>query len=215
MPVPVGRGDVQALMDEGALLLEVLDAGEYARAHLPGAVNMPARMITPTTMQGFDRSRPTIAYCYDLQCDLSPRAARLLERYRFEFVYDYEAGKADWLAYGLPFEGDGTPVVADLLEPCFCALADDAIEDVFVRLGEQGFDTAVIVDESDIVLGAVAAGTLQSVLEIGPGEDPVAAHMVPSPTTYRPQVPVEKLGRLLVIEDALRACFSRWPDHCA
>jgi NifU-like N terminal domain/Aminotransferase class-V len=29
------------------------------------------------------------------------------------------------------------------------------------------------------------------------------------------QVPVEKLGRLLVIEDAMRACFSRWPDHCA
>jgi cysteine desulfurase len=29
------------------------------------------------------------------------------------------------------------------------------------------------------------------------------------------QVPVEKLGRLLVIEDALRACFSRWPDHSA
>ena len=29
------------------------------------------------------------------------------------------------------------------------------------------------------------------------------------------QVPVEKLGRLLVVEDALRACFSRWPDHCA
>ena len=29
------------------------------------------------------------------------------------------------------------------------------------------------------------------------------------------QVPVEKLGRLLVVEDALRACFSRWPDHSA
>jgi NifU-like protein involved in Fe-S cluster formation len=29
------------------------------------------------------------------------------------------------------------------------------------------------------------------------------------------QVPVEKLGRLLVVEDALRACFSRWLDHCA
>ena len=28
-------------------------------------------------------------------------------------------------------------------------------------------------------------------------------------------VPVEKLGRLLVIEDALRACFARWPDQCA
>jgi cysteine desulfurase len=29
------------------------------------------------------------------------------------------------------------------------------------------------------------------------------------------RVPVEKLGRLLVIEDAVRACFARWPDHCA
>jgi hypothetical protein len=34
-----------------------------------------------------------------------------------------------------------------------------------------------------------------------------------NPTTWAEtlSVPVEKLGRLLVIEDALRACFDRWP----
>ena len=36
---------------------------------------------------------------------MSPRAAWLLEATGFGPVYDYAAGKADWLAADLPFEG--------------------------------------------------------------------------------------------------------------
>src|SRR5919199_6445494 len=37
---------------------------------------------------------------------MSPRAACRLETLGFEQVYDYVAGKVDWLARGLPAEGD-------------------------------------------------------------------------------------------------------------
>ena len=36
---------------------------------------------------------------------MSPRAAWRLEAAGFSPVYDYAAGKADWLAADLPFEG--------------------------------------------------------------------------------------------------------------
>ena len=36
---------------------------------------------------------------------MSPRAAWRLEATGFGPVYDYAAGKTDWLAYDLPFEG--------------------------------------------------------------------------------------------------------------
>jgi rhodanese-related sulfurtransferase len=37
---------------------------------------------------------------------MSPRAACRLELLGFTQVYDYVAGKADWLAHGLPTEGE-------------------------------------------------------------------------------------------------------------
>ena len=36
---------------------------------------------------------------------MSPRAAWRLKAAGFGPVYDYAAGKADWLAAGLPFQG--------------------------------------------------------------------------------------------------------------
>ncbi len=38
---------------------------------------------------------------------MSPRAAWQLEALGFEHVYDYTEGKLDWIAHGLPVEGEG------------------------------------------------------------------------------------------------------------
>src|SRR4029450_1200741 len=48
---------------------------------------------------------------------MSPRAACRLELLGFPQVYDYVAGKADWLAHGLPTEGEQAqvPRVKDVL----------------------------------------------------------------------------------------------------
>ena len=48
---------------------------------------------------------------------MSPRAACRLQTLGFTNVYDYVLGKADWLAHGLPTEGEqaDVPRAKDLL----------------------------------------------------------------------------------------------------
>ena len=52
---------------QGAQLVEVLPAGEYAEDHLPGAVNLPLKQLSRQTAAQFDRLRPVIVYCHDFQ----------------------------------------------------------------------------------------------------------------------------------------------------
>jgi rhodanese-related sulfurtransferase len=50
---------------EGAQLVEVLPANEYAEDHLPGAVNLPLRKLETDARSVLDPSRPVIVYCWD------------------------------------------------------------------------------------------------------------------------------------------------------
>ena len=65
MPTEVNRSDVQRLMAEGALLVEVLPADEFEAEHLPGAINIPLKTLTPAAVADLDRDRPLIVYCWD------------------------------------------------------------------------------------------------------------------------------------------------------
>jgi rhodanese-related sulfurtransferase len=53
------------LIDEGAQLVEVLPAAEYAEAHLPNAINIPLKELDRTSASVLDRGRPIVVYCYD------------------------------------------------------------------------------------------------------------------------------------------------------
>jgi rhodanese-related sulfurtransferase len=109
MPDGIGREELRTLTERGAQLVEVLPADEYQWAHLPGAVNLPLKELDGRAGE-LDRSRPVVVYCHDWYRDMSPRAAGRLEAAGFGPVYDYVAGKADWLAADLPF--DGTALLA-------------------------------------------------------------------------------------------------------
>jgi hypothetical protein len=47
MPARIGLDELRELTSQGAQLVEVLPAGDYAWAHLPGAVNHPLQELTP------------------------------------------------------------------------------------------------------------------------------------------------------------------------
>jgi rhodanese-related sulfurtransferase len=64
MPTQIGRHELAALIGQGAKLVEVLPAGDYDWAHLPGAVNLPLKELD-TRARELDRSRPVIVYCHD------------------------------------------------------------------------------------------------------------------------------------------------------
>lgn len=46
-------------------LVEVLPEEKYAAVHLPGAVNIPLKLLDGDTTAGLDRTRPVVVYCWD------------------------------------------------------------------------------------------------------------------------------------------------------
>ena len=67
MSSQIDRSQLQALLAQGAQLVEVLPAIDYAEAHLPGASNLPLKQLTRQTAAQLDRTRPIIVYCNDYQ----------------------------------------------------------------------------------------------------------------------------------------------------
>ena len=64
MPTQIGRDELRELTGQGAQLVEVLPAGDYEWAHLPGAASVPLKELDARAGQ-LDRSRPVIVYCHD------------------------------------------------------------------------------------------------------------------------------------------------------
>lgn len=62
----VDRDQLRELVRQGAQLVEVLPASEYAEDHLPGAINIPLRLVNRDTAASLDRNRPVIVYCWDM-----------------------------------------------------------------------------------------------------------------------------------------------------
>jgi rhodanese-related sulfurtransferase len=64
MPAVIGHEELRTLTGQGAQLIEVLPADEYAWAHLPGAASIPLKELDARARQ-LVRSRPVIVYCHD------------------------------------------------------------------------------------------------------------------------------------------------------
>lgn len=193
MPVPIGRGDVQALVADGAEVLDVLDRQEFERSHLPGASNVPLADLTADRLSGWDRARSVIVYGAGITCDRGPRGARLLEQYGFESVFDYEAGKDDWLAYGLPFEGDGTVLALHALQACLCAWRGETAAQLRSRMRASSCAMAVVVDDADMVLGMVS----HDAAEGAPDDAQALAICELDPVAVRPSESVADTARRL------------------
>src|SRR4051794_28404129 len=149
--------EVQQLLADGAQLVDVLPAETFVQEHLPGAISIPLAEIN-SAAQRLEPSRPVVVYCYDYQCDLSPRAACRLRQLGFERVYDYVASKAAWLAEGLPGDGllldrKGGGGVARRDVPRMAV--DCSLADAGARL--DGWELAAVVSDDGIVVGVVRA----------------------------------------------------------
>lgn len=57
--------EVKRLLDQGAQLVDVLGEDEFARDHLPGAINISLKRLDEKTVAGLDRKRPVVVYCND------------------------------------------------------------------------------------------------------------------------------------------------------
>jgi CBS domain-containing protein len=111
-------------------------------------------------------------------------------------VYDYKAGKQDWMGAGLPTEGTNAqrPRLIDVVrrDVPTCSL-DERLGDVRDRAVASGWDACVVVSQDRIVLGLLRAK------ELGADPDlPVEQVMRPGPSTYRPFVSVEDMRRTMI-----------------
>ncbi len=126
---------------------------------------------------------------------MSPRAAARLESLGFNKVYDYVAGKSDWLASALPTEGR----VADVPTAGDIVRGDDIACHVGERLGDivrhvraAGKDTFLVVNDRHVVLGRVRGQALD-----GDPNTMIEDVMRPGPSTIRPDTPLETVVETL------------------
>ena len=142
------------------------------------------------------------------------------------------AGKQDWLAANLPFEGSAAdqPRAATVArEDVPTCRLDEKVGEVKARVQEAGWDTCVVVNEERIVLGLLRKAQLES------GDDAVVEDaMRPGPSTFRPFVSIDEMAQfmtehelesspvttsegrlvgLLVREDAVRAAHEQHSHH--
>lgn len=121
---------------------------------------------------------------------MSARAAWRLIQLGFTQVYRYTPGKTDWLANGLPFEGKEAHLqrAGDLVntEVPTCRLTE-RIGVVKKRIQKTGWDTCVVTNEEQVVLGLLRPEMLT--------RDPQSTAeqvMESAPRTYRLNSPYEK-----------------------
>ena len=179
MSAKIDYESLRQLLDQGAQLVEVLPREEYEEEHLPGAINIPLKELDADSAARLDKTRPVIVYCWDQLCDMSPRAAALLDRLGFERVYDYAASKVDYLARGLPREGEkvGERRAVDALRDDVARCAPgDSVEDARASIGASPYGFCLVVDNDDVLLGRVRrsalakskGGAAEELMEVGP-----------------------------------------------
>src|SRR2546423_14775896 len=123
---------------------------------------------------------------------MAPRAAARLATLGFSDVHHYKAGKLDWMAAGLPTEGEnatrpraGTVARKDVP---VCALTD-RVGEVRDRARAARWEAAVVVDRENIVLGLLRAKELAKEPDMT-----IEAAMRPGPSTFRPYVPIKEMA---------------------
>lgn len=109
-------------------------------------------------------------------------------------MYDYLAGKKDWLAAGLPTEGKRAGQVraghVSRPNPLTCRPGDQ-VGDVRRRLGSDGWEACIIVNDHDVVEGRIRPTDLADV----DGKTMVEEVMELGPTSIRPDTGLESITK--------------------
>lgn len=118
---------------------------------------------------------------------MSPRAAWRLDGIGFEEVYDYVAGKVDWLAMGLPSEGDkaGEPRAGAARRDVPRCRPDDDLD--VVREAVGSWETCMVVNSEGVLLGRLGRASLRE------ASGRAESAMTEGPSTVRPNAPLAGL----------------------
>ncbi len=93
------------------VLVDVRSEEAFAKAHVPGAINIPTRQINAERMAGFAAETLFVVYCAGPHCNGVHRAAVRLTRLGYA-VKEMLGGVTGWLDEGLELEGSGAATMA-------------------------------------------------------------------------------------------------------
>lgn len=122
---------------------------------------------------------------------MSPRAACRLATIGFTEVYDYVGGKVDWLARGLPREGEKAAeprAVDSARDDVVTAQLSERIGDVRARVEASPYGFAFVVSNGGVLLGRLRRAALD-----GDPQATAEQAMEPGPSTVRADTPPAKL----------------------
>jgi CBS domain-containing protein len=118
-------------------------------------------------------------------------------------------GKVDWLAHGLPVEGDrpDAPIVGRVMrgDAALCR-PSDRITDVRDSIKRSPYPFALIISDDRTLLGRAPSSALEPV-----ADGPVWDVAEPGPKTFRPHVPAEKVAQVLA-DKGLRWAIVTTPE---
>jgi CBS domain-containing protein len=138
---------------------------------------------------------------------MSPRAAWRLEAARFGPVYDYAAGKADWLADDQPFDGTAQLVGTFTRRDVATAVQGITAAEALRLLNAQGFGPVLVVNQAGVVMGAAYRDKLAA----ADGEADVQTVMRFGVSTVRPSEDAVALARRMGDRGVTRVVVTR-PD---
>jgi len=136
---------------------------------------------------------------------MSPRAAWRLEAAGFAPVYDYVAGKADWLAADLPFEG--TAQLAGMFSRRGVATTGEhtPAAEALRLLEAQGFGPVLVLNQAGVVMGAAYRDRLAA----APGDAAVGTVMRFGVSTVRPSEDAAALAHRMGHAEVTRVVVTR------
>lgn len=74
MSFTTGPVELERMMKAGEVnIVDVRTAEDYAKGHIPGAVNLPKDQWS--TLQGLRKDKTNVLYCYSIVCHLAATAA--------------------------------------------------------------------------------------------------------------------------------------------
>jgi rhodanese-related sulfurtransferase len=62
MVTSIDRDALLSLIDQGAVVFDVLPKREYDSGHIPGAINMPLKKLDVEAVSAFPRDKPVVVY---------------------------------------------------------------------------------------------------------------------------------------------------------
>jgi rhodanese-related sulfurtransferase len=87
--------------DENINIIDVRRPEDYAKGHIPGAINLPEERWT--SLSRLSRESVNIVYCYSHVCHLGAKAAKYFAEHDFP-VMEMEGGFEEWQHNLLPIE---------------------------------------------------------------------------------------------------------------